>query len=339
MPVSKTLWDMGLKTLICVTSLSLIGMVEAGETASPKGPLRLAEINPLYTLTYTPRAEAAPTIGPGRWRLDLGTSYSNIFERETSETHIQNLDFELMTQYLNVRRGLGTRFEVGTQLIWRSTSGGFLDHFIQEYHGLFGLPNDNRDEVPNDAFSFLFGPRDQAPSYQTGKRRFAFGEPVIFAKYQAIHQRERGFDLSFKTAVKLPWGASNQGGDGTDVSLEGIFSKSFEKYHIHGMLAWAHIDPHADLQAQMRQNGIFGSFALERTFRVRHALIAQLDLGSQLFRDTGLDNLDDAAINFSVGWAGSLSGGWAMQIGFMEDLTGNGPAVDFTLDVQVSKVF
>ncbi len=60
--------------------------------------------------------------------------------------------------------------------------------------------------------------------------------------------------------------------------------------------------------------------------------------GSYFRRFTG-GELDGFPLNIVFGLGGETEGGWGWQVSFAEDLIPSGPAVDFTVDVQLSRRF
>lgn len=86
------------------------GAAEAQQSSF--GPLGYEEGSPLQRLAYTPTTEGADVVGEGAWRVDLHNGLSNIFEQDSSATHVLFLDLERLTSSVAVRWGASETLEL-----------------------------------------------------------------------------------------------------------------------------------------------------------------------------------------------------------------------------------
>lgn len=303
----------------------------------PLGPLATRERNPIFQRFLNPRVDGVAVLPRGTWQWALGSAYANVFEREASETYLQSADFELWSQHGGMRVGLGKNWELGLELGYHETRRGFLDHFIQEYHGVLNLPNDNREDVPNNSHSFYLGPQAGAALINQPAPVSGWSDPVFTLK-RALWRGPR-WQTSANLMWKTPWGGEPWTSGKSDVGASFLAQRSGRRYHLHGQASWISLGTPVGWETIQRKHYPFVSFALERSQGKRSALVAQIDWGRSPFKQTGLAVLEDDVVNLTVGLRFDWGRGGEAQLSFAEDLTGDGPAVDFSLNLEFAKKF
>ncbi len=303
----------------------------------PLGPLNTRERNPIFQRFLNPRVDGTAILAQGTWQWTLGSAYANVFERESNDSYIQSVDFELWSHHGGIRVGLAKHWEIGLELAHHETRGGFLDHFIQEFHGLLNLPNDNREDVANNSHSFYLGPQDGPALINQPDPISGFSDPVITLK-RGLWQGRRG-QISANLIWKSPWGSEGWTSDKSDFGTSFLMRRRGERYHLHGQAGWISLGTPAGWESVQREDFAFMSIALERSQGRRSSWVAQLDWGRSPFKQTGLKVLEDDAVNFIVGWRFGWGGNGEGQLTFSEDITSDGPAVDFSLNLQITKKF
>ena len=300
------------------------------------GPLWVAERNPLYTLFITPGFEAARPLVAGQWRLELGSSFSNIFERDGNESYYQEIDLELYTTALSLRRGFGDRWALGCDWSRNSTFAGSLDGFIQNYHDSFGLPNDTRDEVEDGSYTYLlssiFGVLRNVPE----KQQDVAGDVTLTAKYLVLPATAAGMPVSLRLAVKLPVGDAAFSSQKADFALGLLSNKRFGRNILHLGADLVALSPPPELEPIMNRTALVIAASFERRWKRHLSWLLQLDGGTPYFKGTGLATLDEIPLNLTVGLAGNIPRGPDWQFSFAEDVYGDGPSVDFTLDLRLA---
>ena len=301
------------------------------DTWQGSGPLVVGERNPLFNLFYVPHAEQASPLPQGQWLFEVGNGYANIFERSGNLEYFEELDLEMVTTEIAFRRGLKNRWEIGGRVPFHSFFGGALDHFIEEFHDTLSLPNDTRDERPQNAYNYLFF-RYEGPVYaQVGKQQFEPGGPTFFVKY-GLNSRN---PMSLRATIKAPLGDDALDSGKTDVALEFLGATTMGRTRFHAMASLFTLNAPDHWDGVNNDAALFLSATLERPWRGL-SLLVQLDGSTPYFRNTGLTNLDDPTTNLILGVAGR-SGKTDWQVSFAEDITGQGPAVDFTLALHLKR--
>lgn len=301
------------------------------------GPLHIADRNPLHNQLLTVHAAPAAVLPRGTWQLDFQLAFSNIFERARNDNYFQAFDMERLTPGFQLRRGLFERWELGLSWGVEYTFGGRFDSLIQNYHDLFGLPNDSREDVPNGNHQFHLTHADGSTIvFDHPPLRAASDDAVVTLK-RSLRRQDNGH-IAVRGFTKIPLGDDPVSSGAADLGFALDSHHVHGRYHLHLMVAGTWFGRSDHLEALLRDGALTGMAALERRMRGPWSLLAQLDMGTSPFTGTGLSTLEDPIVNFTVGAAGHR-GAWLWQVSFAEDLTGNGPAVDFTLDLQIGRRF
>jgi hypothetical protein len=307
------------------------------ESARSRGPLRIAERNPLYHLFLTPMVLGADVLAAGERWIGIGSAYSNVFERNQGETLQQLFDLERLHSTVTVRQGVRDGLELGVQVGVQHSWGGFLDPLIQGVHTTFGFPNAGREQVSDNAFGLrLAGVGDAAPVYLDLPSGFAVDAPRLFGAWRLAGGREADRALTARATWKLPWGDARATTGRSDVAVELAARRSWGRRHLHLAAGAVRLDAPARLRPLMRPAAVLGTIGIEHTHSERLALLAQFTGSTAYTRATDFSDLTRPAVNFALGAQGRL-GGWQWQVSFAEDLPANSPAVDFTLDVQLAR--
>ena len=302
------------------------------------GPLRVGERNPLVNRFLSPRAERADLLPRGVVQLTFSPAFSNVFERQSNESFIQEIDLENLTLTLDGGTGLGGGWEVGGSIGMQSYFGGFLDAFIQEFHQTFDLPNDTRDEVPNGSYRYRLSDGSGSFLVDTPKGIGERDDTELYGKFKLPFWNDHSRAASLKLSLKLPTGTAATSSQRADWGLTFLFRRSWEKIHYHSTASLLLLNPPPVLEPIVNKVSLFLSQTVERTVARNLAVLVQLDGGPSLFHGTGLSNMDEPALNLTAGLAG-IKGPWQWQLGFAEDLTGDGPAIDFTVHIALSRSF
>ena len=142
-----------------ISSLIVIAFFALSSPASAEnfeglGPFSHRVQNPLYLQGVTLLPDRSQVLPMRTLEAEWANAYSNIYERINQSGFDYIADMELLRVGWRAHYGLGNGFEIGGEVPWFQTWGGFLDSFIQDYHNAFGFPNGGRQRVANDQFAF-----------------------------------------------------------------------------------------------------------------------------------------------------------------------------------------
>ncbi|HEY9016191.1 MAG TPA: DUF3187 family protein, partial [Gemmatimonadales bacterium] len=126
----------------------------APRAALAQGLPELAPLNPMSTsrsgLYFQPYRAPAP----GRWKTTLSLDYASAIEYNDYSSADYILDSELLRISIGLSRDLGQR----TFLLLDGSIGGayagFMDGFLDWYHGALGIRMVEREQRPRDRFLY-----------------------------------------------------------------------------------------------------------------------------------------------------------------------------------------
>ena len=120
-------------------------------------PFESTNQSPLVQIYGLPGTGNAVLLPQGRTEVGLNVALSNNYTvNENSREHII-LDGETTRFTVAARYGLFPRMEIGVKIPYISHNGGFLDGFIESYHGIFGFPNGGAIRRRKIVFSIVTG--------------------------------------------------------------------------------------------------------------------------------------------------------------------------------------
>lgn len=305
-------------------------------TPRASGPLKTRVQNPLYLQFLTQPIESTQTLKNQQFETTLETAFSNIFEFEPAAASTSmRIDMEQWRTALTMGYGVRKNLDLKLEIPFISSSAGFLDGFVQGYHGLFGFPNGGRDLVPNYEYRFQlthngtalanhqaspFGPSDMIVR---GKYLFPFDWPVKIAVVPAL---------------KIPTGKITGGlsSGHFDLGATVLIEKNLKRFHFVSQLGGAWVSGHNNMETILKKYLVQFGQSAEWQIADGVSLIAQLTGNTSLFKDVSADELTKIVLDLNIGFAGTFPikhpyfDEFYYQFSFGEDVMGYGPSVDFT---------
>jgi Protein of unknown function (DUF3187) len=181
-------------------------------------PFRVRNLTPTVLVQSLATAEPARLTTPGGTEatVDFDLASHAILSRNSGEQ--LRLDGETRVTTLALRRGLNQRLQVGFELPWVSHDKGSLDGFIAGWHDFFGLPNGDRDVLPDNelAFGYL---RNNAALLNLDRPENGLGDLRLQLAWQIAANELTASALH--VSLKLPTGdaAKLTGSEGWGASL------------------------------------------------------------------------------------------------------------------------
>lgn len=292
-------------------------------TVPAQGLPAFEPVNPLATsrsgLSFLPYQEARPG-----WSLSIAMDYASTIEDNTLPPADYLLDSELLRLRIGLRRDLGPRTFLLVEPQIRGAYSGFLDGFLDWYHGVLGIDVPERERRPDDSFLYSVGLPDgrvigRRPSdLFLGDLRVGMGFRVSPALQSAL-------------LVGLPTSTGPDGyGTGVvSVNLLNTFRAMLHpRLHYEGSFSAGLTPTHGPLDDLQRTFLVAASSGLR--FRVwgRQSIYANLFYHSPYYDGTGLPSLERRDLSLDFGWILAAKGGREWRLGLTEDLEPGGPAVD-----------
>jgi hypothetical protein len=306
---------------LVLLALPLLPVVSAAQTLPILHPMNpVAESRSgLYFQPLVPRQ-------PG-WRFALGLDYASMVELNFGQSFADTaylLDAEVLRLNLGASRDLSPRTFVLGELALGGSYNGFLDGFLDWYHGLFGIHMPEREGRPKNRYAYRY--------------RFPSGRTVGFARHGAylgdvrlgvgLRHSDRGQSV---LSVTLPTNTAGAGfGRGTvSVSLLNTYRVQPTPRFVYEGSVNAGVTPrHGSLSSVEKSAFVMATSGFRWRTIGRVWSFANLYLHSPYYGGTGAAQLDRSELTIDFGWIIRSRGGHEFRFGMTEDLWPSGPAID-----------
>jgi hypothetical protein len=288
---------------------------------------------PAYNQNTLARSFALPVIGQSSvlgasqsvfsGDYDLTTEYYKDANANESIT----VDGETSAFALSWRQGLGNNFEVSARLPVLIVGGGFMDHFIDNWHKAFGLPDGGRPLAQSNLrqITYINNGNTVLDEHQSGT---TLGDIELGAGYKLTD------GAALRGMVKLPTGSKSKlTGGNWGGALWGDFALPFAKgSNWDGFTSLgATFAQKADaLPDQQRSVAAFGGVGLGYFVTQKFELRSQLYAHTALYKNTDLDGLKKPGLQLTLGGSYRCSPSTSFDIFFQEDAVTNS-SPDFSL--------
>ena len=266
----------------------------------------------------------APSDG---WRIATGVDYASMVEidfRGTLADTSYLLDAEVLRLNLNATRDLGTGYFVSGEGWVGGSYGGFLDGFLNWYHGLFGIRFPEREDRPRNTYAYFYRDAD-GRLFRFERKGFGLGD--IRLGLGRRHSAKAQSVLS----ITLPTSTLGDGfGRGVpSFSLLNTFrSQATPRLVYEGSASGGFTPHHGDLSRYQKQFFFLGTSGIRwRTFGGLWSF-GNLFLHSPYYANTGAMQLDRWDLTVDFGWMIRGKRGREFRFGMTEDLWPSGPAID-----------
>jgi hypothetical protein len=306
-------------------------LVFASAAFADDAPLRIRNLAPASGIYGQPVAFGGEVLSTG-YELTFNTQIANNFTSAANDDTLAFFDGETTYLTYGYRQSIAERFEFGVELPWVIHDGGFMDHTIQRFHSVFGMPNNGRREADLNKIDYYIS--DQNKVYVDFQdQKDGLGDVRLTGGYQVLRDSARL--LAVRTLVKLPIGDADKltGSGATDVAawLDYTDRELLARFRLSMTAAAGFIvlgDGDLMPHQQNRMAG-WGHFGLSYPLTDAVTLKGQLDYQSQLI-DASIDQLGGAALQGTFGFSWQVTPRFWSDLAMAEDLT-----ADSTSDVMV----
>jgi hypothetical protein len=313
---------------ICVSALAALLA-----TTTHAEPFLTRNQNPLLALYGLPSPLPARLPPAGGGRVAGVINWSNTEIEDFRNDGNYTLDAETFELRLHFDHAFANRFAVHAELPWRRISGGSLDGFIDDWHGVFGLPGGSRRRLPEDQLLIEFRQGDTT-LLRIDESSSGIGDIPVALGYQ-LHDADRSALAGWLT-VKAPTGSADDltGSGAVDVALTlAAQSQLRERWRVFGQASVAWLGE-GDLLPELQE-----SYAWTLMGGLTWNAWRSLDLTTQVEANSRLydrldTELDGDAIVLTLGGSWHTAGGWRFDAGVSEDVqTGASPDIVFNFAV------
>ncbi|MEP6686695.1 MAG: DUF3187 family protein [Gemmatimonadales bacterium] len=316
-----------------------IGVLVCLALGWPLTPAAQAQGLPAYR-PVNPVADSRTALGfepyrlprPG-WSTGVALDYASAIEHVAEPTARYDLDSEIFRLRLSLARQVGTKAFVALDAGIGAGSPGFLDGFLDWYHGLLGIDLPERDRRPHNAFLYQLELPDGALLARRATGLF-LGDLRLSAGVR--HDAH----LQTVATVTLPTSTA-PAGYGRGVPAGGVVTTVRaplgQRVGYEGSLGVGYTPRHGDLTAYQRTTFLSASSGLRWRFWGRQSIYGNLFLHSPYYHDTMIVALDRREVSFDFGWILATRAGPEWRLGLTEDLEPGGPGIDLVFRLGVTR--
>jgi len=286
-------------------------------------------INPLATsrsgLYFQPYRE--PHKG---FEFSLGLDYGSTAEVALGRTKAdttQLLDTELMRFTVGLRHDLGDDWYAAAKVGVGGSYDGFMDGFLNWYHGIFGINFPERQNRPTNQFAYFVKPY---PGFRKTRQQdgFYLGDTRLSAGRRLSRHWQAEFSLTLPTATAPV-------GYGTGVVTLGLMADARYRLSGHwtyeGSAGLGYSPVHGDLAQWQNEVTALVSSGIRWRFAGSSSLYTNFILQTPYYHDAYIAPMDRVDFDIDFGYILRSKGGHEFRLGMTEDLYPAGPAIDLIL--------
>lgn len=284
-------------------------------------PFSVRNLSPTALVHGLAIAESSKVLSPGE---KMGQFSFDLVNNATSNQSLNEtiiLDGETYIGTLSIRYGLSERIQVGLFFPYIHHSGGFLDSFISDWHDFFGLPNGDRNKLPDDQLNYSY--KDEKEGFNVNSGDGGFGDFRANLVYELFSGKKASYAIQF--SIKAPTGNAEKltGSEAWDTSLALMTqyedSLSSGSYSVWAGIAGNYLGNGKVLEDRI--NNMVANGWLGGGWSPYHwlGLKIQLDSHSSLY-DSDLKELGDPSLIMTLGGSLALTEKTILDLAFSEDL-------------------
>ena len=266
---------------------------------------------------------------PGRWRHAVALDYASLIEYNRLEQADYVLDSEVLRLSFALSRDIGRRTFVTLNASVGGAYAGFLDGFLDWYHGSLGFRMAEREERPQDRFLYSI----VLPDGRTVTRA---SRALFLGDIRAGLGVRLSSQLQTVLSVTLPTSTGPDGygrGVASVAVLNTLRTQVTPRLIYEGSFGVGVTPTHGSLADLQNTAMLAVSSGLRHRIWGNQSLFANLFYHSPYYHDTTLPGLDRRELSLDFGWALQTRGGGEWRVGLTEDLEPGGPGVDLVFRV------
>ncbi|HEV8453928.1 MAG TPA: DUF3187 family protein [Gemmatimonadales bacterium] len=314
-----------LRDRLCLARLPLVILVLATPAGAWAQALpSFAPLNPISSsrsgLYYQPLRESAP----GRWVSTMGLDYASIIENNQTPEADYVLDSEVLRMSLGLSRDLGARSFLMLEASVGGAYAGFMDGFLDWYHGLLGIRMSQRESRPRDRFLYEIGLPD-GRTVQRSQNSLFLDDLRVGLGFRPSSGLQTAVSLTLPTST----GPVGYGRGVPSLSLLNTVGALLNpRVHYEGSLGLGFTPTNGSLASLQRELFVAVTSGVRVMVWERNSLFANLFYHSPYYQGTTLPSLDRRELSLDFGWVLQTRTGGEWRVGMTEDLEPGGPGVD-----------
>lgn len=254
----------------------------------------------------------------------MAFDYASVIEYNRFDQADYVLDSEVMRLTFSASREMGRHafLQFGTSL--GGAYSGFLDGFLNWYHGALGITVSERDRRPQDRFLYTITVPD-GRSVERSRSSFFLGDLNVGVglRYNS------GFQSVLSLTLPTSTGPDGYGKGVPSVAILNTLQRMLKPGLVYEGSVGVGLTPtHGDLSDLQRTAFLGVSSGFRKHIWASQSLYANLFYHSPYYHDTSLPALDRRELSLDFGWVMATKGGGEWRMGLTEDLEPGGPGVD-----------
>ncbi|MCB9914761.1 MAG: DUF3187 family protein [Planctomycetes bacterium] len=293
-----------------------------------RGPLATRQQQPMALTLFAFRPRRAVTQPAGELAAGVQLAWSSIEEIRRypvyAPTESVVMDGETIRTTLRARYGLGAHTDVEVELPFLHAGAGGLDHFIEAWHRVFGLPGGGRERFPDDQYEMRVVEGGDVLYELEGNRLALQDVPVILTR-NVRREDAHGPAIALRGALELPTGSESSGfGNGAlDVGVGVLGERSLGRWSVFGALSvLAHGQPDRlrALPAHELEDQLSIELSGEYRWNDRLSLLLGTVWTSRMISTVRVVEISREVIDLGGGASWDLDGGGRVTLSVHEDL-------------------
>lgn len=297
----------------------------AGSALGADEPLR----EPIPTRTQHPFSllfldlpvAGAETLPAGSVEGGLQATYTSLTTSGTGDRFRATFDGEIARAVATTRWGVAEGIELSLEVPVVYASGGFLDHFVRQFHQALGLPGPSSGDRPANAFE-MQASRDGRTFFELEPHEVGFGDANVSTKWRLLSETSAPLSLAARAGLEPPTGDSSRGlGSGTwDAGVGLVGQRSFGPVSLFLDVDVMFPDLFGEYAVAKPEPFVSVSPAVRVDVSRAVALDVEVDANSSILPSADVGELGDAQMELVVGASVRLGERTTLDLAFTEDL-------------------